>query len=101
MQAIKRDRPDLTGRSDRELIERMTVERRVIVTNDVDDFQLIHDRLLAGGEDHAGLVFTSDTTMPRNKVAIPLWVDQLNKLLAEHDGDDSLRNRVHHIASVG
>jgi hypothetical protein len=99
VQAIKRDRPDLSGRSDRELVGRMAVERRVIVTNDIDDFQLIADRLLASAEDHAGIVFTSDTTMPRNKAAIPLWVDQLSKLLAEHDRDDSLRNRVHHIVS--
>lgn len=99
-QAIKKDRPDLCGRSDRELVERMAVERRVIVTNDIDDFQLIHDRLLAAAENHAGLVFTSDTELPRNKAATPLWVDQLSKLLAEHDHDDSLRNRIHHIASV-
>ena len=36
------------------------------------DFQLIHNQLQAAGEEYYGLVFTSDSTMPRNKAAIPL-----------------------------
>jgi predicted nuclease of predicted toxin-antitoxin system len=71
VQAVKRDRPDLTGRDDRELIRRMAAERRVIVTNDVADFQAIHDRLLAAREEHSGMVFTFDATMPRTKDAVP------------------------------
>jgi hypothetical protein len=30
------------------------------VTNDVLDFQLIHNQMLAAGEEHYGLIFTSD-----------------------------------------
>lgn len=96
-QAVKRDRPDLGGRSDRELIERMASEGRAIVTNDVADFQPLHDRLLAAGEEHAGMIFTSDATMPRNRAAIPLWVERLGKLLDAHGDGEPLRNRVLHL----
>ena len=94
VQAVKKDRPDLIGRSDRELVRAMTAEQRVIVTNDIADFQVIHDHVLAAGDDHAGMIFTFDTTMPRTKSAIPRWVDTLSELLAD---DISLRNRVRHL----
>jgi predicted nuclease of predicted toxin-antitoxin system len=97
VQAIKRDRPDLAARSDREVVKRITIERRAIVTNDIADFQVIHDRMIAAGEEHAGMLFTFDATMPRNKAAIPLWVQTLAVLLSEHSHEDSLRNRVRHL----
>ncbi len=97
VQAIKKDRPDLTSRGDREIVLHMASERRAIVTNDIADFQAIHDRLLAAGEEHAGMVFTFDATMPRNKDATGQWVQTLAQLLAEHAGDDALRNRIHHL----
>lgn len=97
VQAIKQDRQDLSGRSDREVVERMTAERRAIVTNDVADFQIIHDRLLAAGEAHAGMIFTFDASMPRSKAAIPQWVKRLADLLADHTDESSLRNRVHQL----
>jgi predicted nuclease of predicted toxin-antitoxin system len=97
IQAIKRDRPELAGRSDREVVQRMAVERRAIVTNDIADFQLIHDRMIAASEEHAGMLFSFDATMPRNKAAIPRWVQTLAELLAEHPHEDSLRNRVRHL----
>jgi len=97
VQAIKKDRPDLVGRTDRELVRQMAVEERTIVTNDIADFQAIHDRLVAAGDAHHGMVFTFDATMPRTKHAIPKWVQMLAELLAEHPDADSLRNRVHHL----
>lgn len=97
VQAIKRDRPDLASRSDREIIRQMATERRVIVTNDIADFQAIHDQCLAAGEEHHGMIFTFDATMPRSKRAIGQWVRTLSQLLAEHSHEGSLRNRVHHL----
>ncbi|HEV2998147.1 MAG TPA: DUF5615 family PIN-like protein [Solirubrobacteraceae bacterium] len=97
VQAVKKDRPDLAGRGDRELVRWMLAERRVIVTNDVADFQGIHDQLLAAGSEHNGMVFTSDARMPRNKAAIPQWVRALTELLSHHAEEDSLRNRIHHL----
>ncbi len=76
----------------------MATERRTIVTNDnVDDFQKIHDQFLATGDEHQGIVFTFDATMPRTKDAIPQWVQTLTELLTEHTDVGSLRNRVHHL----
>lgn len=97
VQAVKRDRPDLSSRSDREIVRQMAIERRVIVTNDVADFRAIHDRLLAAGEPHHGMIFTFDATMPRSRRAIPKWIRILAQLLAEHVDEDALRNRIDHL----
>jgi predicted nuclease of predicted toxin-antitoxin system len=97
VQAIKGDRPDLEAVADREIIRRIAAEQRALVTNDVLDFQLIHNQMLAAGEEHYGLIFTSDSTMPRNKASIPLWVKALGKILKEHPTDDALKNRVKHL----
>jgi predicted nuclease of predicted toxin-antitoxin system len=97
VQAVKKDRPDLTSRSDLELVREMATERRAIVINDIADFQIIHDQFLAAGHEHHGMVFTFDATMPRTKAAIPQWVETLARFLTDHDAEDSLRNRVHHL----
>jgi predicted nuclease of predicted toxin-antitoxin system len=97
VQAVKKDRPDLAGRPDREIVRRLASERRTIVTNDIADFQAIHDQLLAAGEEHHGMVFTFDATLPRTKDAIPQWVQTLSRLLADHPVEDALRNRIHHL----
>ena len=97
VQAIKWDRNDLLGSSDLDLVRCMATERRTIVTNDVDDFQKIHDQFLATGDEHHGMVFTFDATMPRTKAATPQWVQTLTQLLADHADNDGLRNQVHHL----
>lgn len=97
VQAIKADRPDLEAVADREILLRATAERRALVTNDVLDFRLLHDRLLTAGEEHYGIVFTDDASLPRNKVSISLWVEALSDLLASNPSDDALRNRVRHL----
>lgn len=98
VQAIKSDRPDLEAVADREIVRRIAAERRALVTNDVLDFQLIHNRMLVAGEDHYGLIFTADSTMPRNKASIPLWAKTLAGALTERPADDALKNRVLHLS---
>jgi predicted nuclease of predicted toxin-antitoxin system len=97
VQAIKHDRPELAGQADNEIVRRMSAEQRAIVTNDVADFQLIHDRAMAAGDHHAGLVFTFDDAMPRSKASVPQWVENIAALPDEYRDDDSLRNRVIHL----
>ncbi len=97
VQAIKRDRPDLSGRGDRELVDEMAAERRAIVTNDIADFQAVHDQLVAAGDEHFGMIFTFDRTLPRTKAATSRWVQVLSGLLAEHPRDDSLCSRIQHV----
>ena len=98
VEAIKRDRPDLEALSDREIVRRMAAERRAVVTNDVLDFQLIHNQMAGAGEDHCGILFTDDATMPRNKKSIPLWIETLKVLLEANPKEGALRNRVSHLA---
>jgi len=97
VQAIKKDRPDLSGCADREIVQRMSDERRAIVTNDIDEFRAIHDRTLAAGEEHSGMVFTFDVPMPRRRDTIPLWVGTLADLLDELTEENTLRNRIHYL----
>lgn len=98
VQAIKKDRPDLESVGDSEIVRRMAAERRAIVTNDIDDYQPLHDRLISLGEEHYGIVFSFDETMPRGKPDVPFWVKTLEELLRDHPAEDALRNRVHHLA---
>ncbi len=97
VQAIKSDRPDLESVADLEIVRRLAAEKRAVVTNDVLDFQLIHNQMAVAGEDHYGMLFTSDATMPRNKASISLWVKTLTAVLKADPADDSLRNRVRHL----
>ncbi len=97
VQAIKRDRNDLIGSSDLELVRQTAVEERSIVTNDIADFQAIHDHAMATGEDHYGMIFTRDATLPRTRAAVPKWVQTLAKLLTEHPDSHSVRNRIYHL----
>jgi predicted nuclease of predicted toxin-antitoxin system len=97
VQAIKADRADLEAASDRDVLLRAAAERRALVTNDVLDFGLLHGQLLAAGEEHYGIVFTNDATMPRNKASITLWVKALKAFLEASPAGDALRNRVSHL----
>lgn len=93
--AVKRDRPELERRPDIELLREMSAERRAVVTNDVLDFRLAHERLLAAREDHLGIVFTLDAALPRNRASITTWVQALDAFLKAHGAEDALLNRTH------
>jgi hypothetical protein len=86
--------------SDLELVRVMVGEERAIVTNDAEDFELIHEQVLAAGMEHHGLVLTSDATMPRTRQAIPQWIEALGVLLDEHRAADALRNQIHHLLRI-
>lgn len=88
------ERADLAGATDAELVTAMTVERRAIVTNNVADFVVLFNRVLAAGEEHPGLVLTSDRSLPRTLGGIGAILRALDGLLREHAGDAALRNEV-------
>ena len=92
--AVKADRPSLEALADREVLRHSASEHRALVSNDVLDFQLIHNRMLAGGEDHYGVIFTDDMAMPRNKASNRLWVQTLKCFLEANSSEGALRNRV-------
>ena len=91
--AVKRDRPDLERQPDGTVLAAATAEQRAVVTNNVRDFRVAHERVLARGETHYGVIYTFYGSLPRNRAAISLWVTTLELFLSTHEPDDALLNR--------
>lgn len=62
--AVK-ERPELIGTADHEVLVAATGESRAVVTENVKDFATLAQRWTAAGERHAGLVFTHPRRFPR------------------------------------
>lgn len=95
--AVKRDRPALESQADPTLLAAAAVERRAVVTNNVRDYRAAHERMRARGQDHYGVIFTHDDTLPRNKATFPFWVSTLEPFVEAHPAENALVNRVHHL----
>ena len=91
--AVKRDRPELEQQPDGTILEAAIAERRAVVTNNVRDFRVAHERVLAHGGTHYGVIYTFDSSLPRNRAALGLWVTTLERFLRGHEPDDVLLNR--------
>ena len=89
-----KERKDLTGLPDAELLRRMADEKRTLLTNNVADFLALADQAILTDEGHGGLLFTSDRSMPRRKDAIGLFVRVLDTCLRENQEEGVHRNRV-------
>jgi uncharacterized protein DUF5615 len=85
---------DLAGRSDVEVFSAAAAERRAIVTNNVDGYMRLVDAALEEGTDHAGLLFTSDRSLPRSRSAVGRFVRVVDKMLRENPSDDALRKQI-------
>lgn len=70
-------------------------EGRALVTNNVGDFTVIARRWAVSGQQHAGLIFTSDASLPRTRDAIGKYVELLDDLLRQNTGDAGFTDRVH------
>jgi uncharacterized protein with PIN domain len=70
-------------------------EQRVLMTNNVADFAVIVQRWAAQGRSHAGLIFTSDSSLPRNRGTIGKYVELLTALLLDGAEPDVWRDRIH------
>jgi hypothetical protein len=81
--------------SDEELLDRCTAEDRALLTNNVGDFVAIAQRWAAEGRHHAGLVFTSDVSLPRTCETIGTYVELLEALPREHAGETAFVDRIH------
>lgn len=88
------ERADLVGLADEELFRRMAQEERAIMTNNVKDFVPLANRAAVNGEDHYGLVLTSDKSMPRRLDEIGHIVEALDEFLRLHKTKESCRNQV-------
>jgi predicted nuclease of predicted toxin-antitoxin system len=88
-----RERPELHGLSDRQLLGAARVERRAIVTENVADFVELHRQSLVAGDSHHGIVFTSPKRYPRTRRAIGRLVVALGDLMTAQPKPDALRDQ--------
>lgn len=70
-------------------------ERRALLTNNVADFTVIARRWATEGRQHAGLVFTSDASMPRSRATIGRSVTAVDALLRANPAGDAFVDRIH------
>lgn len=88
-----RERPELHGLTDGELLAQASSERRAILTENVVDFVELHRLALLTGTEHFGLIFTSPRRFPRRRRAIGRLVRALGALCAARPGDEALRGQ--------
>jgi hypothetical protein len=82
--AVK-ERVDLIGLPDEELLAVAAGESRVLVTENVKDFAVLDRQWRAAGQWHAGLVFTHARRFPRSSPGhVPRLVSALEHFLVEH-----------------
>lgn len=84
---------------DESLLLRCADERRALMTNNVADFTVIARRWAGEGRAHLGLVFTSDTSLPRSRATIGRFVEALDDLMDTNPASEALAGRVHWLAS--
>lgn len=88
--AVK-ERSELIGVTDHDLLVAATEDRRAVVTENIKDFAPLHQRLTAAGEHHGGLVFTHPRRFPRsarNHVrvlsdALAIFIDEQTSTLGD------------------
>lgn len=89
-----KERRELTGLSDAELLAIMTSERRTLLTENVQDFAPLIARIGADGETHYGIVYSAARSMPRSRATTGLFVEVLAGILQRFPGDDDFANRI-------
>ena len=70
-------------------------EDRALLTNNVSDFTVIARRWALQGRHHAGLIFTSDASLPRGRATIGRYVAALQTLIRANPADDGFTDRTH------
>jgi predicted nuclease of predicted toxin-antitoxin system len=63
------ERADLRGTLDEDLLAWARTEDRALVTDNQRDFIPIHHRRIADGQDHKGLILTTNRRFPRGQPA--------------------------------
>lgn len=91
--AVKGNR-ELEGMADEPLLRVATEQGRALLTNNVSDFAPLSRAWVSRGEQHMGLIFTSDESMPRARNTIGLYIEKLSELLDASPEEEALRGRV-------
>lgn len=84
----------LNGTDDEPLLALASSEGRALLTNNARDFLPIVARWATSGRGHCGLLLTSDSSMPRGKDSIGLYVATLSELMQANPGARALENQV-------
>jgi hypothetical protein len=66
-----------------------------LLTNNVGDFMAIVRGWAVRGQQHSGLVFTSDASLPRTRAMIGTYVKLIDALLRENSKPDAYIDRIH------
>jgi predicted nuclease of predicted toxin-antitoxin system len=77
----------LRALSDLEIFEAALLEGRVLVTNNVPDFESLRRAREAAGGEVPGLIYTSDVTFPRAKAYVARLVTALENAASSHEAD--------------
>ena len=86
------ERPGIEGEGDdAEVLRAASREQRVLISNNHKDLVPIVDRFAEAGEDHYGVLLTSDRSLPRTSEGIGLVISSLVDY-AEDRGIDELMN---------
>jgi hypothetical protein len=88
-----KERQELAGLPDAELLALMRAERRALLTENVADFAPLIRQLGAAGEDHFGIIYSPSASMPRSRATIGVFVASLRALLEGHPGDQDFVNQ--------
>jgi predicted nuclease of predicted toxin-antitoxin system len=84
----------LKGLGDGPLLALAASEDRALLTNNARDFLPLVRRWAESGDDHCGLLLTSDSSMPRGKRTIGLYVERLSELMEANPDRRALANQV-------
>ena len=97
--AVK-ERAEMIGLPDRELLLVTTTKGHALVTENVKDFAALHKTMTTPAEKHAGIVFTHSEAIARDMHAItsPALTDALARFLDEHPPRTSQRRVLHLVA---
>jgi predicted nuclease of predicted toxin-antitoxin system len=88
-----RERTEVRGLTDANLLALATAETRAVVTENVADFVELHRRSVVTRRPHCGIVFTSPRQFPRTRRAIGRMVRALDALLSAHTSSDALADQ--------
>ena len=80
-------RPLLRSRDDPEVFEAALRGARILVTNNVIDFEILRRRAVAEGRPAPGLIYTSDARFPRTRAFVAQLVDALEYAARHHQVD--------------
>lgn len=86
---------ELRGVADEDVLAWAAADRRVVVTNDIRDFRLLHARHLTMGVAHYGIVLVSGRSHDLRRAGAGGLATALETLLADLPAEDALRDLEH------